>query len=235
MKSSLFTLIIILIIFISYNNNLFLAQQQQSSWQSNDKEHKFIVFHKFPQQISYTKRGEVIVITNKAVSQYIGVNDNVLFDDVEYSSPFYLIKLVDENDQNNVLKSFTKMCLLKSSNFEDEIIIHLDKHNKPFHFDYYTLKDQCNDTIKVQSDKINNEFKTSIQTVRSINGVRLHKALPVKEDGTVEKPPEEKSFLQKYWWYLIPLALLLMTSTPPPAEEELESQHQAVPVKLKCQ
>jgi len=22
---------------------------------------------------------------------------------------------------------------------------------------------------------------------------------PIREDGTVEKPPEEKSFIQKYW------------------------------------
>jgi hypothetical protein len=28
---------------------------------------------------------------------------------------------------------------------------------------------------------------------------KLNKAVPLREDGTVEKPPEEKSFLQKYW------------------------------------
>src|SRR4051812_32385286 len=115
MKSS-FTLILILIVLITNYSNLLFAQQ--SSLQTNDKDHKFIVFHKFPQQTSYTKRGEVVIVTKKGISQYIGLENNVFLHDDNHDernnnenpSPLlYFIKLVDVDNQNNVLKSFTKM------------------------------------------------------------------------------------------------------------------------------
>ncbi|CAG8758227.1 1813_t:CDS:2, partial [Dentiscutata heterogama] len=70
--------------------------------------------------------------------------------------------------------------------------------NNVFHFDYYTSVDICNSTFASTSQTA--DFKTTVQIIKAVSGTRpkLSRAMPVREDGTVEKPPEEKSFLQKY-------------------------------------
>ncbi|SJX61641.1 uncharacterized protein SRS1_12625 [Sporisorium reilianum f. sp. reilianum] len=40
--------------------------------------------------------------------------------------------------------------------------------------------------------------------------VVLKQAAPTNEDGTIQVPPPEKTFVQKYWFYAIPIALLLI-------------------------
>ncbi|CAG8728004.1 1238_t:CDS:2, partial [Cetraspora pellucida] len=158
---------------------------------------RYAVYHKLPHHSKYLKRGEVVVTLSRAVAKYYDTGDVLSINEFENADktnndPYYLIKLVDEQNPKNVMESFTKMCLLKASKFEDEIIIHLNGNNA-FHFDYYTSIDQCNSTSVLTSQTAN--FKTIIQIIKPVNGAR---AMPIREDGTVEKPPEEKSFLQKY-------------------------------------
>ncbi|CAI2166688.1 14466_t:CDS:2 [Funneliformis geosporum] len=168
-----------------------------------NSELKYTVYHKFPHHTEYSKRGEILLTTSRATAKYIGNEPELSIEDLDHDyksmkSKFYLVKIVDNENPNHVTKSFTYLCLLKSSNLEDEIIIHLDKNNRIFQFDYYTSSDQCNNTIVPQS----RIFKTTVQTIKAIDGVvpKLNKAMPsIREDGTVEKPPEEKSFMQKYW------------------------------------
>ncbi|TKY86709.1 hypothetical protein EX895_004349 [Sporisorium graminicola] len=38
----------------------------------------------------------------------------------------------------------------------------------------------------------------------------LKQAAPTNEDGTIQVPPPEKTFVQKYWYYAIPVVLLLI-------------------------
>ncbi|PWN51521.1 hypothetical protein IE53DRAFT_386107 [Violaceomyces palustris] len=56
-----------------------------------------------------------------------------------------------------------------------------------------------------------------VQLGQKFQRPKLRTPLPVKEDGTVEEPVKEKTFLQKYWMYLIPIAFLLIL--PPGGEE----------------
>ncbi|RIB05976.1 hypothetical protein C2G38_2047165 [Gigaspora rosea] len=164
----------------------------------------------------------------RAWREYSNSGDVLSINDFENADkanndPYYLIKLVDEKNPENIMESFTKMCLLKASKFEDEIIIHLNRNNV-FHFDYYTSADQCNSTFVSTSKTA--DFKTIVQIIKAGGGTRpkLNRALPINPDGTVEKPPEEKSFLQKYWWYLLPIVILLFTGGP--AEEPQQQQQQ---------
>ncbi|GBC01468.1 hypothetical protein RclHR1_00420030 [Rhizophagus clarus] len=183
------------------------------------------VYHKLPHHTEYSKRG--VVVTTSSSARYSEFEDVLSSFDITKNlenNQLYLVKIVDNEYPNHVTKSFTKSCLLKSSNFEDKIIIHLDKNDKMFHFDYYTSSDQCNKTIDPQTGV----FKTTVQTVKAVNGVapKLNKAVPLREDGTVEKPPEEKSFIQKYWWYFIPLIILLLTGGPPEESQQGGQQQQ---------
>ncbi|RIA87420.1 hypothetical protein C1645_807312 [Glomus cerebriforme] len=191
------------------------------------RKHNYTVYHKLSHHTEYSKRGEIVVITSRAIAEYSGPEDALSNFDMTKNmgeNELYLVKIVDNENLNHVTKSFTKLCLLKSSNFEDEIIIHLDKNNELFHFDYYTSSDQCNNTINQHTGV----FKTNVQTIKAVNGVvpKLNKAVPLREDGTVEKPPEEKSFIQKYWWYFIPLAIILLTGGPPEEPQQGGQQQQ---------
>ncbi|CAB4412594.1 unnamed protein product [Rhizophagus irregularis] len=183
------------------------------------------VYHKLPHHTEYSKRGEVVVTASRA--RYSESEDALSSFDISKNleeNELYLVKIVNNENPNYVTKFFTKSCLLKSSNFEDEIIIHLDKNEKLFHFDYYTSSDQCNNTI----DPHTGVLKTTVQTIKAVKGVapKLNKAVPLREDGTVEKPPEEKSFLQKYWWYFIPLIIILLTGGPPEESQQGGQQQQ---------
>ncbi|CAG8525576.1 10094_t:CDS:10 [Acaulospora morrowiae] len=199
------------IFFFVINPNCLLAQETDESGDL-----KYIVYHKLFNQPTYSERGVLVLTPSRKVTKYsssIGTLSIQDFANGTHLDSFYQIKIVNEQNPQKVLKSFTKACLLEASNFEDEIVVHLDKHNTIHHFDYYTSIGHCNSTTVLQF--VN--FKTTVHTIKSVNGAspKLTRALPLKEDGTVEKPPEEKSFLQKYWWYLIPILILLSTSGAP--------------------
>ncbi|KAK0537480.1 hypothetical protein OC842_001626 [Tilletia horrida] len=51
----------------------------------------------------------------------------------------------------------------------------------------------------------------------------LRAPIPVKEDGTPDTPPPEKSFLQKYWMYLVPILILMFI--PAEAEHSGSAEH----------
>ncbi|GAK63391.1 uncharacterized protein PAN0_003d1595 [Moesziomyces antarcticus] len=74
------------------------------------------------------------------------------------------------------------------------------------------------------------EFNTQVVVVNAVVPPRpqLKQALPTNEDGTVQTPPPEKTFLQKYWFYLIPIAILLIM---PPGDEEPKPAPAAPPAK----
>ncbi|SPO23029.1 uncharacterized protein UTRI_01707 [Ustilago trichophora] len=59
--------------------------------------------------------------------------------------------------------------------------------------------------------------KLNVKPATTLAKVTLKQALPTNEDGTVQTPPPEKSFLQKYWMYLIPVVILLIM---PPGDDE---------------
>ncbi|CAG8452135.1 9830_t:CDS:2 [Funneliformis caledonium] len=171
--------VLVLTLFFGFLN-IFLALGHEEN-----SEHKYTVYHKFPHHTEYSKRGEILLTTSRATAKYIGNEPELSIEDLDHDynsrkSKLYLVKIVDNENPNHVTKSFTYLCLLKSSNLEDEIIIHLDKNNRIFQFDYYTSSDQCNKTIVPQS----REFKTTVQTIKAIDGVV---------------------------WYFIPIAILLLT------------------------
>ncbi|CAG8453104.1 2688_t:CDS:2 [Ambispora leptoticha] len=194
-------------------------------------EHKYTIYHKlsYPES-TFKKRGQLTLIPSRSVAKYSPAdNENdaslTLTDSLNSQNDndtiLYHIKLVDEQDPNKSFISFTKWCLLLTSDFEDEIIIHLDKDSNLFHFDYYTTQPLCT----ASSDAYKNvpsipKFKTTAQTIKAVKGVRpkLAKAAPLRPDGTIETPPPEKSFLQKYWIYIVPLLIVLLFGGGP--EEE---------------
>ncbi|CAD6906202.1 unnamed protein product [Tilletia controversa] len=51
----------------------------------------------------------------------------------------------------------------------------------------------------------------------------LRAPIPVKQDGTPDTPPPEKSFLQKYWMYLLPILILMFI--PSEAEHSGSAEH----------
>lgn len=59
--------------------------------------------------------------------------------------------------------------------------------------------------------------KVSLKHTQTLARKTLKQALPTNEDGTVQTPPPEKSFLQKYWMYMIPIAILLLM---PPGDDD---------------
>ncbi|CAG8521477.1 5928_t:CDS:2 [Dentiscutata erythropus] len=110
---------------------------------SKTNELRYGVYHKLPHHSKYSKRGEIVVTLPRAVAKYSNSGDVLSINEFENAdktnnNPYYLIKLVNEKNPEN--------CLLKTSKFEDEIIIHLNRNNV-FHFDYYTSVDQCNSTF----------------------------------------------------------------------------------------
>ncbi|CAG8611335.1 9034_t:CDS:2, partial [Paraglomus occultum] len=176
-------------------------------------EHEYTVYHKLASQPAYSKRGELRVIPSMAVAQYVDAKNALYVNKGE--DEIYFIKIVDNENTEQSYLSFTKLCLLWASKFEDEIIIHLDSSNNLYHFDYYTAVDHCNGTEMDDA-----RFKTTVQTIKSIPGPRpkLHGPVPVAEDGTVIGPPPEKSFIQKYWVYILPLILIMLVNSAPPEE-----------------
>ncbi|RHZ86933.1 hypothetical protein Glove_42g29 [Diversispora epigaea] len=207
----------ILILVLSLSKFLLAENSGESSepkFTTYNNELEYTIYHKLPNQPEYSKRGELVVSPYVEYQGSDMSNFIQAFDAINKTQPnsLYLIKLIDKKNPQKVMKSFTKMCLLESSNFEDRIIIHLDRYNNVFHFDYYSLNDQCGGSN--HSNFIPVEFKTDVQIVIPVNGVspKLTRALPLREDGTIEKPPEEKSFIQKYWIYFAVLVVgLLLT------------------------
>ncbi|CAG8526438.1 9177_t:CDS:10, partial [Acaulospora colombiana] len=96
------------------------------------EDHKYTVYHKLFNQPTYSKRGVLVLTPTRKVAKYISSIDTIPIQDFTggtSSDSLYLIKIVNEQNPTKVLKSFTKMCLLEASNFEDEIVVHLDKYN----------------------------------------------------------------------------------------------------------
>lgn len=56
------------------------------------------------------------------------------------------------------------------------------------------------------------EFNTKLvrKHTRPAPRVTTKQAAPTNEDGTIQVPPPEKTFVQKYWYYAIPLVILLI-------------------------
>ncbi|KAG9307494.1 hypothetical protein G9A89_017324 [Geosiphon pyriformis] len=187
--------------------------------------HKYSIYHRLSHHSNYSKRGNLLVVPSRSVAKYLPDEGEIsAFVDAEKNSlnkgqdlneTIYHVQIIDDENQKQTFVSFTKWCLLQSSNFEDEIIVHLNHENKLFHFDYYTAQSRCN-----QNSPETASFKTSVQTIKAVKGVvpKLAKAAPIRPDGTVEPPHEEKTFLQKYWIYIVPLLLILMFGGGP-AEE----------------
>ncbi|CAG8439625.1 10896_t:CDS:2 [Ambispora gerdemannii] len=218
---TLFRVLLLLLCFSSLLYNIVFSETvtetEEEVEQEQLYEHKYTIYHKlsYPES-TFKKRGQLALIPSRGVAKYSPAdNENedvslTLTDSLNSQNDndtiFYHIKLVDEEDPNKSFISFTKWCLLLSSNFEDEIIIHLDKDSNLFHFDYYTTQPQCTaPTDGYKNRQPITKFKTTAQTIKAVKGVRpkLAKAAPLRPDGTIETPPPEKTFLQKYWWVIV--------------------------------
>ncbi|KAK0551600.1 hypothetical protein OC845_002117 [Tilletia horrida] len=133
------------------------------------------------------------------------------------------------------LLTSAKKCHLVSTSptLEDDLVLHLASSGSPIAISYsvpglvlnsdacplpqsgpyakrWTVIEGVNTTVSVQVPSVAPEPP-------------LRAPIPVKEDGTPEVPPPEKSFLQKYWMYLLPILIIMFI--PAEAEHSGSAEH----------
>jgi len=126
---------------------------------------------------------------------------------------FYRIRI--STAQNVYTMAAAKACDIVASNFEDEILLHLDSLGNIVDIDYI-LHSSCVEDNRDYLKKLNeshSEWKTRVtfQTPFEPSGVVLE--IINSEQENKEKQEQEKGFFAKYWYFFVPLVVMVVLNT----------------------
>ncbi|RUO96818.1 hypothetical protein BC936DRAFT_141412, partial [Jimgerdemannia flammicorona] len=194
---------------------------------------KLTVSHKLPTEQTFSKRGEISYYAAGVVGRYVPVARSLTEGQrklLDVEKGVYQVKVEEERSGRSVV-SFVKSCLLKASDFKDEIILHLDDASDFFHVDYYTEADACIESAK--NEQLGQNIATQIQITRPSQGIKptLSRITATKKGAVPANAPpakagakggesqpeseteeQEQTFFQKYWYIFAAITILAFIS-----------------------
>ncbi|KAI8823620.1 uncharacterized protein EV422DRAFT_521667 [Fimicolochytrium jonesii] len=174
---------------------------------------QYPVLHSIGRQ-NPVERGHITVdaaSTKRSVNKYVADDNKAqpaeLVNKGSSGDQTELYRVSVQVGQGKTLSAAVPVCLLKASNFREQITLHLDSEGKPWHLDYLVSASTCGPS----SRQTQRPPRTQVFLERAVVGARprLEQIVENTPDG---KAPPEPTFLQKYWYYIIPVVLMVLLS-----------------------